>query len=37
MNTNHILSRSLTVIFTGATAVTLFLFAFAPSAPLFAG
>lgn len=37
MSNNHILSRSLTVIFTGATAAALFLVAFAPSASLFAG
>lgn len=37
MSNNHIFSRSLTVIFTGATAATLFLVAFAPSASLFAG
>jgi hypothetical protein len=37
MTNTHILSRSLTVLFTGITATTLFLVAFAPSAPLFAG
>lgn len=37
MNTNHFFSRSLTLLFTGVTALTLFLVAFAPSAPLFAG
>jgi len=37
MSNNHIFTRSLTVIFTGVTAVTLFLVALSPSAPLFAG
>ncbi|GAB5454578.1 MAG: hypothetical protein Hens2KO_08070 [Henriciella sp.] len=37
MNNQHIFTRSLTLLFTGVTAVTLFLVAFAPSAPLFAG
>lgn len=37
MSNNHILSRSLTLVFTGITAATLFLMAFAPSTPLFAG
>ena len=37
MTNNHLLSRSLTLLFTGITATTLFLVAFAPSAPLFAG
>ncbi|MEL6858985.1 MAG: hypothetical protein AAFO74_11395 [Pseudomonadota bacterium] len=37
MGNQHIFSRSMTVLFTGVTAVTLFLVAFAPSAPLFAG
>jgi len=37
MNNNHLFSRSLTLIFTGITAVTLFLLAFAPSASLYAG
>ena len=34
---NHLLTRSLTLIFTGATAITLFLLAFQPAAPLFVG
>ena len=37
MTENHILTRSLTVLFTGITAATLFLVAFAPSASLYAG
>ncbi len=37
MTNNHLLSRSLTLLFTGITATTLFMVAFAPSAPLFAG
>ena len=37
MSNNHIFTRSLTLLFTGVTAVTQFLVAFAPSAPLFAG
>ena len=37
MSNDHILTRSLTVLFTGATAATLFLVAFAPTASLYAG
>ena len=37
MSNNHILTRTLTVLFTGATAAALFLVAFAPSASLYAG
>jgi hypothetical protein len=37
MNNNHILTRSLTLVFTGVTAATLFLMAFAPSTSLYAG
>jgi hypothetical protein len=37
MNNSHIFTRSLSLIFTGITAATLFLMAFAPSASLFAG
>lgn len=37
MTHNHFLSRTLTLLFTGVTAATLFMVAFAPSAPLFAG
>jgi hypothetical protein len=37
MSNNHIFSRSLTLLFTGVTALTLFMVAFAPSTPLFAG
>ncbi len=37
MSNNNILSRSLTVLFTGITATTLFMVAFAPSASLYAG
>ena len=37
MSNNHILTRTLTVLFTGATAAALFLVAFAPSASIYAG
>jgi hypothetical protein len=37
MSNNHILTRTLTVLFTGATATALFLVAFAPSASIYAG
>ena len=37
MSDNHIFSRSLTVLFPGATAAAPFLIAFAPSTSLYAG
>jgi hypothetical protein len=37
MSNEHFFTRSLTLLFTGVTAITLFLVAFSPSAPLFAG
>jgi len=37
MSDNHIFTRSLTLLFTGVTALTLFLVALAPSGSLFAG